>query len=630
MNRTKFGDRTINGLNRADFDEVNIAGNIDSLTIDDNEGSAGQVLCKNPITNKLEFNAVPISNDTITTNMIQDLQITNDKIADTTIQNGKIADTTIEGGKIANDTIDGTKLTSNININTTGALTIGGITTIKGLVLFYDGATPKGSYIPSTNTLQIGNLVANNGLAVGSGNELNVGTGNATFGADVIFGGEVEMSVGGTEVFNMNSHNLTNGGTATFDTLNLGTALNMLNLNLDLGSGTLTADDISVADITCDNILGNNFSITNGTIYIQLSGVAVITLNQATGVIDCLGLNTNNNAITTGGGNITTGGGGVSTSGGYIDTNGGNLSMLNGDIIGANDIECVNLDAGTIEGPTNLNGALNVGYGSITSASNGRINIYGGNYIDLSTGQSYLSTLSLNGTGNVFNTGGGNMITKNITAQALELSDTTYGLGTHNITTPDTAPIVQYNLYSYLNDIPRILACKSFFADHLYSRTITTTYKNIDKDTTTLNVAFNVPPSCKILVEVGFYVGTTLANERLMLKLVNSAGTEFYTAYINDSNHGHSTENMECQFASSYGTRSQTIITKFFLSFPTSARGNLVNLQPQASVNAGSCNITTGGSSSSQSPPMYVKVESLGSTSAFNWHYETTGGGDDY
>jgi hypothetical protein len=72
MNRAKFGERTINGLNRADFDEINIASSIDSLTINDNEGSAGQVLCKNSITNILEFNAVPIADDTITTNMILD------------------------------------------------------------------------------------------------------------------------------------------------------------------------------------------------------------------------------------------------------------------------------------------------------------------------------------------------------------------------------------------------------------------------------------------------------------------------------------------------------------------------------------------------------------------------------
>jgi len=669
MNRTKFGERTINGLNRADFDEVNIAGNIDSLTIDDNEGSAGQVLCKNPITNKLEFNAVPIADNTITTNMIQDLQITNDKIANNTIQNGKIADTTIEGGKIANDTIDGTKLTSNININTTGSLSIGGITTLKNIVLFYDGTTAKATYSPLTDVLNISNIILTNSFQLGSTLQADIPSNSITLGGDTIFGGELSMSVGGAEVFNMNSHNLTNGGTATFDTLNLGTALNMLNLNLDLGSGDITANDIGCNDITCNNILGTNFSFNNGNLYIELSGTAVITLNQATGGITCENLIINNHTGTLNLNNIDANNidcvhldtdrvktdliqlprtsattmqispTGIETNGGYLDTNGGNLSMLNGDIIGANDIECVNLDAGTIEGPTNLNGVLNVGYGSIdSSTNNGQITGYGGSLsIRLDNGAGVFSSLECdqftsNG-GALTNVGVINNDTTHsqIFASRLYLSDTSGGLvPTSSVVYPTTIPIKQFDIYSSLNDIPRILACKSFFADHNYSRTISTTYSNIDKDTTTLNVAFNVPPSCKILVEVGFYVGTTLANERLMLKLVNSVGTEFYTAYINDSNHGHSTENMECQFASIYGTRGQTIITKFFLSFPTSKRGNLVNLQPQAATNTGSCSITTGGSSSGQSPPMYVKVESLGSTSAYNWHYETAGGGDDY
>jgi hypothetical protein len=652
MNRTKFGDRTINGLNRADFDEINIVGNIDSLTIDDNEGSAGQVLCKNSITNKLEFNAVPIADDTITTNMIQDLQITNDKIA--------------------NATIDGTKLASNININTTGALTIGGITTLKNIVLFYDGATAKASYLPSTDTLTIGNITISNYLSVGSGGMLVVSeaSNTITLGGDTLIGGELEMSVGGAEVFNMNSHNLTNGGYASFSNLAL-------------------SADLDCEDITCNNILGNNFSITNGTIYIQLSGVPTITLNQPTGIINCLGLLTGGNVIDTEGGDILTGGGninteggditcenltinnhsgtidfniidcvqlntdllktdliqlprtgattmeisntGIETNGGYIDTDGGNLSMNNGDIIGATDIGCVNLDAENMEGPTTLNGVINVGYGSIDSIiNNGSIFGYGGSLlIRLDNGAIDCSSLTTGAiTCGVINS---NLSNNQIFASSLHLSDTSVGLiPTTDVVYPTTIPIKQFNIYSEINDIPRILACKSFFADHAYSRTIDTTYKNIDKDTTTLNVEFSVPPSCKILVEVGFYVGTTLSNERLMLKLVNSAGIEFYTQYINDSNHGFATTNTECQFASSTGTRGQTIITKFFLSFPTSARGDLVNLQPQASTSSGSCNITTGGSASAQTPPMYVKVESLGSTSAYNWHMETAGGGDDY
>jgi hypothetical protein len=55
---------------------------------------------------------------------------------------------------IANDTITGGKLNSAININTTGALTIGGITTLKNIVLFYDGTTPKASYTPSNRYIK--------------------------------------------------------------------------------------------------------------------------------------------------------------------------------------------------------------------------------------------------------------------------------------------------------------------------------------------------------------------------------------------------------------------------------------------------------------------------------------------
>jgi len=607
-------DRTLSGSTEIYCDILDLPQTINAVRIKNQYGSGGMVLAKNPTTNRIEWSVVPIADNTITTNMIQNLAITNDKIA--------------------NATIDGTKLASNININTTGALTIGGITTLKNIVLFYDGATAKASYLPSTDVLNIGNIHLNNSIQLGSTLQADIPSNSITLGGNTILGGEVSMSVGGAEVFNMNSHNLTNGGDASFDTLSLGTALNMLNLNLDLGSGNLTANNIDGADIS-----GDSLSIDTGTTIIDNTGIVckltgggatTILLNHSTGLVSCLGLNTNNNVISSGGGNIETGGGGIETSGGYLDTAGGNLSMLNGDIIGANDIQCVNLDAGTIEGSTNLNGALNVGYGSITSSSNGRINIYGGNYIDLSTGQSYLSTITLNGTGNVLNTGGGNTITKNITAQALELSDTTYGLGTHNITTPDTAPIVQYNLYSYLNDIPRIIACKSFYADYLYSRSLNTTYKNIDKDTTTLNVSFNVPPSCKILVEVGMMARSNVAGQRLLCKLVNSAGTEFYTAYINDSNHGTSTENTLIRYRQYADSTIYLGVVKFFLSFPTSARGDLVNLQPQVKVDTGVSTLYTGVDTNVKYPPMYVKVESLGSTSAFNWHMEVSAGGDDY
>ena len=96
-------------------------------------------------------------------------------------------------------------------------------------------------------------------------------------------------------------------------------------------------------DITCNNILGNNFSITDGTIYIQLSGVPTITLNQPTGIINCLGLLTGGNVIDTEGGDILTGGGNINTEGGDITCE--NLTINNhSGTIDFNIIDCVQLN----------------------------------------------------------------------------------------------------------------------------------------------------------------------------------------------------------------------------------------------------------------------------------------------
>jgi hypothetical protein len=338
------------------------------------------------------------------------------------------------------------------------------------------------------------------------------------------------MSVGGAEVFNMNSHNLTNGGDASFNSLTLGTALNMLNINLDLGSGDLTANTLSIdGGTTLINDTGITLKDTGG-------GASTILLNHATGLVSCLGLNTNNNII-------QTGGGGVETSGGYLDTDGGNLSMNNGNIIGATDIGCVNLDAENMEGPTTLNGVINVGYGSIDSIiNNGSILGYGGSLnIRLDNGAIDCSSLESDSltTGLVFKysltTGAitcgvinSNLSNNQIFASSLHLSDTSVGLvPTTDVVYPTTIPIKQFDIYSEINDIPRIIACKSFYADYLYTRSLNTTYKNIDKDTTTLNVEFSVPPSCKILVEVGAMARSNVVGQRLLCKLVNSAGTSF-------------------------------------------------------------------------------------------------------
>ena len=628
MNRNE--DRTLSGSTEIVCDILDLPSTINAIRVKNVFGQGGQVLAKNPTTNKLEWSVVPIADDTITTNMIVDGAITNDKLATNSVSNAKII----------NATIDGTKLASNININTTGALTVGGITTLKNIVLFYDGDVAKASYIPAIDTLIIGNITISNYLSVGSGGILVVSeaSNTITLGGDTLIGGELEMSVGGAEVFNMNSHNLTNGGDATFNSLTLGTALNMLNLNLDLGSGDLTANNIDCADISADTL-----SIDGGTTLINDTGITLkdtgggastILLNHATGLVSCLGLNTNNNII-------QTGGGGVETSGGYLDTAGGNLSMLNGDIIGANDIECVNLDAGTIEGTTNLNGVMNVGYGAIDSiTNNGQITGYVGSFLHIRLDNGAIGCSSLNTNGGAINTYGGdlscgiinsNAVHNQIFGSSLHLSSTSIGLTpTTSVVYPTTIPIKQFDIYSALNDIPRIIATKSFYADYLYTRSLNTTYKNIDKDTTTLNVAFDVPPSCKILVEVGAMARSNVVGQRLLCKLVNSAGTEFYTEYINDTDHGTSTNDTLIRYRQYADSTIYLGVVKFFLSFPTSEMGVSVNLQPQFRVSSGTSALYTGVDVSAKYPAMYVKVESLGSTSAYNWHMETSTGGDDY
>ena len=424
----------------------------------------------------------------------------------------------------------------------------------------------------------------------------------------------------------MNDHNITDCGglafttgsditncdTITCNTLNLNTALSMNNLNLDLGSG----------DLTCDNATfdGGAVLIDGTGIICKVSGggVATITMNHTNGVISCKGLGTATGNITTSNGTIDAGNGKISTTG---------------------EVECGTIDATTIEGTTTLSGIMNVGLGAFNSANNGEIIGYGGQ-LDINLGDGTINSQAITckaintqnqnitmgsgaitvNTATIGNLGGGlcNLSTAN--CGLITVSNNLVGISpaTALVNAGQTYPIKGANMDNSSNDIARTIGCKSFFADHSYSRTITTTYKNIDKDSTTLNISFSVPPSKLVIVEIGFYVSTTLSNERIMLKLVNSSGAEFFGEYIDDSDYGHSTENMEASFAK--GTLGQTIITKYFLKFETAYE--VVNLQPQAATNSGTCVITSGGSGSGQSPAMYCKVESLGSNSSFGWHYE--------
>ena len=656
-------DRTLSGSTQIACDILDLPQTINAIRIKNQFGIAGQVLAKNVSTNKIEWNSVPIADDTITTEMIKDGAVTGPKLSANV--NGSFNIDTSGGIEAQNITADGDLVVSG-NVNLNGSLTtIGNANTdsllTRGTILFFNGANPIGTFASNTGTLTIPNLVAPTSLSVGTQAELVVdgGAHTTTFGASTIFGGEVSMATGGSEVFDMNDHNITDCGglafttgsditncdTITANTLNLNTALSMTNLNLDLGSG----------DLTCDNATFDGGAVlVDGTgIVCKVSGggATTITLNHTNGVISCKGLGTATGNITTSNGTIDTGSGNITTTGRITATQSdisqihgqpilidkfiiGNGSIRNangGEILGFAGTGDPNLDINLLDGSiickaiNTQNSNLTMGSGDITCQfiTSNAINTSNSN-ITMGTG----GITGASGTITTFNSTTNNTTTINSTTLntgALTCSNKTTGISGSGLSSGQSIPIKQFNLYSIDNDIPRIIGAKSFFADHDYSRTITTSYKNIDKDTTTLNIAFNVPPSKKVVVEVGFYIKNTLNNKPLLMRLVNSSGAEFYGAYINNSNHGHSTENMEIT-RDGFGS---TIITKWWFSFPSI--GPLVNLQPQCKVSSGTCVISTGGSGSGQTPPMYVKVESLGTpTDAFNWHYETSSGGDDY
>lgn len=665
-------DRTLSGSTEIYADILDLPSTINAIRIKNNFGLAGQVLCKNTTNNKLEFNSVPIADDTITTNMIQNLAITDAKIANNTITGGKLSanvngtfNIDTSGGIEANNLQADNDLVVNGNTNLNGTLTtIGNANSdsllTRGTILFFNGASAVGTFASNTGTLTIPNLVAPTSLSVGSQAELVVdgGAHTATFGASTIFGGEMSMATGGSEVFDMNDHNITDCGglafttgsditncdTITANTLNLNTALSMTNLNLDLGSG----------DLTCDNATFDGGAVlidgTGIVCKVAGGGTTTITMNHTNGVISCKGLGTAGGNITTVNGTIDTGSGNITTTGRITATesdisqihgqpilidkfligNGSIRSSNGGEILGYAGLGDPNLDINLLDGSISCkaintqNSNLTMGSGDITCQfiTSNAINTSNSN-ITMGTG----GITGATGTITTFNSTTNNTTTINSTTLhtgAITVSNKTTGIGSSGLSSGESIPLRQFNLYNIDNDIPRIIGAKSFFADHDYSRTITTSYKNIDKDTTTLNIAFNVPPSKKVVVEVGFYIKNTLNNKPLLMRLVNSAGAEFYATYINNSNHGHSTESMEI----AQDGRGSTIITKWWLSFPTI--GSLVNLQPQCKVNSGTCVISTGGTYTGQTPPMYVKIESLGSNSAFNWHYETASGGDDY
>ena len=616
-------DRTLSGSTQIYADILDLPSTINAIRIRNNFGTAGQVLSKNPTTNKLEFAAVPIADDTITTAMIQNLAVTDAKIANTTITGGKLSanvngsfNIDTSGGIEASNLQADNDLVVNGNTNLNGSFTtIGNANTdtllTKGLIVFNNGGSAVGTFTPNTGVLSLPSAVFATSLNVGSATmSVSASANTATIGGTTIIGGEMNMVAGGSEVFDMNDHNITDcGGIAfttgsditncdsiTCNTLVLNTALDMDGIDLDLGNGDLDCNEINAI----------------GTIRVDFGGVNKFTLNHTNGFLSCRGLATQAGNLTTANGTIDTGSGNITTTG--ILT-GGSITSGSGKISTTGEMECGTIDAGTIEGPTNLSGALNVGSGVINTTNNGELVGYS-NLLNINFHSGIIACKALNTQNSNITTGSGI-----ITAGGL-ISTSTTGVHTaHNILATgisgaQSVDIKGFNIYETLNDIPRILAHKSLNADHLITRSLNS---YIALDSTHMLITFKVPPSLKIAVSFGFFC--VCAERVISVKLLNSAGAEFSATYIGDTE--LSTPTTDTIFWGNGGQyEGQYLEGVFHFTFPANKRGTDVNLTPWVKASSTGATAVTGttdlgGGAFTHRPPFYVKAESMGTTSAF-------------
>jgi len=252
--------RTLDGLTVGDFDEIIVN---DDLTVKGSTTLSGMNL-----DGSLTATAINASGDVATTGDVSGADIT---------ASGNVSGVDISAS--GDMTCDGLTTTGNSTLGNA----IGDLQTINGVVNI------NGQYVFGDNTFNGSNMTLSSSLNVGSG-ELIVSNAasTATFGASTIFGGEVSMSEGGSEVFNYNDHGLTNVGSIamttggditncdeiTCDTLHLNTALNMDGVSLDLGDGSLTSNGgiNTTGSTSCRAIQTNDSNIQCGTGSVTASG----------------------------------------------------------------------------------------------------------------------------------------------------------------------------------------------------------------------------------------------------------------------------------------------------------------------------------------------------------------------
>ena len=401
--------RTLSGVDERSVVSLVLPSSVAAISIGGNVGEKGQVIAKNNITNKIEW----------------------DSVDDISIPDGSI---------------EGKKLAPNISFTTTGNITLSNPNnngTLLSQILSYSiGLTGYGNiafrqlvgsatnwfeYIASSGKFIINNIIDLNGtLKSINGNLIDLYSDNGNTKKIELNGANGNItSVGGdTTLHNttiQNSLIVEGNGIFTTDISGSGDANAPYKYTLDGSTGNILCNDIDCQDITIANnillndirtnkiqlpksgavvceILTNGNIITNGNITgasiagTSLSSGTTITatgnISTSSGNLSIAGTSTLDGNISSTNGNLTlTNGnlsvGGTSTLSGNITSNNGNITLSNGDLIVGGDT--------TITGETLLKGGCE---------------FRGDNAIDFVNSNSDLTMRITGSNGNILNTNG--------------------------------------------------------------------------------------------------------------------------------------------------------------------------------------------------------------------------------
>ena len=182
-----------------------------------------------------------------------------------------------------------------------------------------------------------------------------------------------------------------------------------------------------------------------------------------------------------------------------------------------------------------------------------------------------------------------------------------------------TNGLIGLNADSNTNDFSRVLDCRVVNSTSVQSTTVSTSWTVIHTDLRS-NAVAKVPPSCVIECELSFYLDGLYNGAQCLGRLVvGGTSDEFVEEVIHaeDVDLCVSTEGTFLKEGGNYPPDHQ-VTGRWTLRFPTTMRGDTINIEPQLQCSSSySFTVKTGRSSSSVCYPSFVfKVSSL-PTNAF-------------